>query len=104
MSEATRLPTLIEVDPLVSRRGLNAQLGADLSGESVLVRTLEQVRRSQRLADPILVCRREHEARVREILGDRSANVYPHSLPEPPHQSAIRRSRKWGKEGWRQEW
>ncbi|MEM7164950.1 MAG: SPASM domain-containing protein [Planctomycetota bacterium] len=101
MSGTSRIPTLIEVDPQTSRRGLPSQLAADLGGHNILQRTLQRVQAATRIEAPLLICRKEHEAAVRELLGDMPAQIFTHSLPQPSHQNAIRRSRKWGKEGWR---
>lgn len=101
MNANGRLPVVIEVDPVTSRRGLPSQLAADLGGVNVLQRTLERVHSAEYLAPPLLAFRKEHEAAVRQLLGTQSAALFPHTLVDSVWQSATRRSRKWGSEGWR---
>lgn len=96
-----RLPCVLEPSLGVSRRGLSSQLAEDLGGAPVLVRTLERLRLARTLDPLVLAVHRSEEAALRALVAGLPVQFFVHELSPPPWMGRLRRSRQWGKEGWR---
>lgn len=111
MSDETRLPVLVEVDFVTSRRGLPARLDAPVGAgqsepSSVLARTLEGILAASTFGHPavdrpVVVCPRRDEDRARAAVGTLPVRWFVHDHEDVPMRDRLRQGRKWGKEGWR---
>lgn len=81
--------------------GLPARLETDLRGESIIRRTLKQLRRTPGLASIHLLVDKVQGAVARSAVGDLDVAINIHSAGPPPWRKYVASGRKWSLDGWR---
>lgn len=81
--------------------GLPSRLQEELCGETVIRRTIMQLRKTPRLASIHLLVDVSQEATARSAVGDLDVSVETHQAGPPPWSRYVASGRKWSLDAWR---
>ncbi len=91
----------IEVDLERSPLGTRSRLATELAGRPVLRRTIERIRRAQRLASIFVVTPVTQQNRVAELIAGLDIPMETHAAGAPAWRGLVRSARKWAIDAWR---
>ncbi len=91
----------IEADLEVSRLGTRSRLADELAGITILRRTVERLRRAEKLDAIHVLCPTKQHERCTRLLEGTGAIIRRVDAPPAPWANLVRAARKWSLSGWR---
>lgn len=81
--------------------GTTSRLADDLRGVAILRRTVERIKRCDRVEQIVVAAPPYHAERVRSIIAGTGATVESVDSPPPPYRRLVTVARKWSLDSWR---
>ena len=97
MNVVAAMQVNLEVTPI----GTRSRLGFELSGISVLRRTIDQLKRMKHSCPTYVLCPEAQMGRCHALTDGSGVTLMPFSGEVPPWRNLVTSARKWSLDGWR---